>query len=246
MSKTKQKRQLVGKVTTPPAGYEVKVPYGAITRAGHPCTKPAIAGKNRCRLHGGLSTGPTDPTKMHGNQNAKRHAMYSKMIFTEEEDWLEVLHADDDGMSLLTELDLARIQYLRAAVAQKKWLAYRHRLNDVTNDMIDAELRRMGVLDRYELHHHEGVKVVEGAEAEGYQIPWDDLKVVKKQTDYGYEMRRFGRLVDRLMRTEHARREASKQVDDVAKVAEDLQAFYDNAAALMPGGGMDPEDAAAE
>jgi hypothetical protein len=31
---------------------------GAKTRTGNPCAKFPIAGKRRCRLHGGLSTGP--------------------------------------------------------------------------------------------------------------------------------------------------------------------------------------------
>lgn len=31
---------------------------GAKTRSGGSCRKPPLAGKNRCRLHGGLSTGP--------------------------------------------------------------------------------------------------------------------------------------------------------------------------------------------
>ena len=30
---------------------------GAKTRSGHPCEKFPIAGKRRCRLHGGMSTG---------------------------------------------------------------------------------------------------------------------------------------------------------------------------------------------
>ena len=30
----------------------------ARTRAGTPCQKPALRGKARCQLHGGLSTGP--------------------------------------------------------------------------------------------------------------------------------------------------------------------------------------------
>ena len=34
-------------------------PCGARTRKGTPCRIRAIAGKKRCRLHGGLSTGPT-------------------------------------------------------------------------------------------------------------------------------------------------------------------------------------------
>jgi hypothetical protein len=31
---------------------------GACTQAGSPCQAPAIRGRRRCRLHGGLSTGP--------------------------------------------------------------------------------------------------------------------------------------------------------------------------------------------
>ena len=34
---------------------------GATTRSGSPCKKFPIAGKRRCRLHGGLSTGPKTP-----------------------------------------------------------------------------------------------------------------------------------------------------------------------------------------
>src|SRR4051794_18152556 len=31
---------------------------GAKTRSGNTCRSPAVRGKTRCRLHGGLSTGP--------------------------------------------------------------------------------------------------------------------------------------------------------------------------------------------
>ena len=31
---------------------------GAKTRSGHPCRKPTLKRKRRCRLHGGASTGP--------------------------------------------------------------------------------------------------------------------------------------------------------------------------------------------
>ena len=34
---------------------------GARTRRGTACQKPPLAGKTRCRLHGGLSTGPKTP-----------------------------------------------------------------------------------------------------------------------------------------------------------------------------------------
>ena len=34
---------------------------GAKTRAGGACQNPAIGGRNRCKLHGGKSTGPRTP-----------------------------------------------------------------------------------------------------------------------------------------------------------------------------------------
>ncbi|MDB3929681.1 hypothetical protein N9413_10870, partial [Paracoccaceae bacterium] len=34
---------------------------GARTRRGTACQKPPLNGKTRCRLHGGLSTGPKTP-----------------------------------------------------------------------------------------------------------------------------------------------------------------------------------------
>ena len=34
---------------------------GARTRAGHPCRMTPQPGSRRCRLHGGLSTGPVTP-----------------------------------------------------------------------------------------------------------------------------------------------------------------------------------------
>ena len=34
---------------------------GAKTRSGVPCAKAPMEGKRRCRLHGGLSTGPKTP-----------------------------------------------------------------------------------------------------------------------------------------------------------------------------------------
>ncbi len=39
-----------------PPGFE-KARCGAKTRAGAPCKAPAVPGKKRCRMHGGLSTG---------------------------------------------------------------------------------------------------------------------------------------------------------------------------------------------
>lgn len=46
---------------------------GAKTRRGTPCQAPAVAGKTRCRMHGGAK-GSGAP---HGNQNALKHGRYT-------------------------------------------------------------------------------------------------------------------------------------------------------------------------
>ena len=46
---------------------------GAKTREGLPCAAPAIAGKARCRMHGGKGSGAP-----RGNQNALKHGYYTR------------------------------------------------------------------------------------------------------------------------------------------------------------------------
>ncbi|WP_407695107.1 HGGxSTG domain-containing protein [Sphingopyxis fribergensis] len=45
---------------------------GARTRKGTACQSPAVAGRRRCRMHGG-----TNPGAPIGNQNAFKHGRYS-------------------------------------------------------------------------------------------------------------------------------------------------------------------------
>jgi uncharacterized protein YjcR len=52
---------------------------GAKTRAGKPCSSPAVQGKKRCRMHGG-APGSGAPR---GNQNALKHGLYRKAAIEE-------------------------------------------------------------------------------------------------------------------------------------------------------------------
>ncbi len=52
---------------------------GARTRAGRPCRAPAVAGKRRCRLHGGAPGSGARP----GNANALKHGFYTKAAIAE-------------------------------------------------------------------------------------------------------------------------------------------------------------------
>jgi uncharacterized protein YjcR len=52
---------------------------GARTRKETPCLAPAVAGKRRCRMHGG-ATGSGAPK---GNKNALKHGLYTKEAIAE-------------------------------------------------------------------------------------------------------------------------------------------------------------------
>jgi uncharacterized protein YjcR len=49
---------------------------GAKTRSGKPCNSPAVAGKFRCRMHGGAK-GSGAPR---GNKNALKHGTYTREL----------------------------------------------------------------------------------------------------------------------------------------------------------------------
>ena len=51
---------------------------GARTRKGAPCGCPAVRGKKRCRMHGGLSTGPRTAVGLARSKQAHwKHGRYS-------------------------------------------------------------------------------------------------------------------------------------------------------------------------
>jgi glucans biosynthesis protein len=52
---------------------------GAKTRSGKPCKSPAVAGKKRCRMHGG-APGSGAPR---GNKNALKHGRYTREAIKE-------------------------------------------------------------------------------------------------------------------------------------------------------------------
>ena len=52
---------------------------GAKTRSGRPCRAPAVAGKSRCRMHGGAA-GSGAPK---GNKNAMKHGRFTRVAIEE-------------------------------------------------------------------------------------------------------------------------------------------------------------------
>jgi len=83
---------------------------GAKTRAGTPCQKAPMAGRTRCRKHGGV-------TKTIGTSYAaKPGALYSKYLTPEE----EALHAAMELGNVDGELKLCRIRLNRALIKEKE------------------------------------------------------------------------------------------------------------------------------
>ena len=62
----------------PPGDPDLAARCGARTRAGTACRAPALRGRRRCRLHGGLSTGPRTPEGLQRSRRARwKHGGYS-------------------------------------------------------------------------------------------------------------------------------------------------------------------------
>jgi hypothetical protein len=82
---------------------------GARNRKGQPCQELALKGKNRCRLHGGLSTGPPK-----GSINAVDHGIYVQALTPEEQEVFDGLELG----SLDRELKVCRIRLNRALLKE--------------------------------------------------------------------------------------------------------------------------------
>ena len=62
---------------------------GARTRHGTPCRRPAVAGKARCRMHGGTD-GIGAPR---GNRNALKHGLYTAEAIAQRREVAALLRA---------------------------------------------------------------------------------------------------------------------------------------------------------
>lgn len=90
-------------------------PYcGAATRAGTPCKRSPLAGKRRCKLHGGASTGAGNPARP-GNRNALKHGLYSDRLTDEEKALLQLMPVGN----LDEEVRLARVLLMRTLEAEE-------------------------------------------------------------------------------------------------------------------------------
>ena len=68
---------------------------GAKTRSGGACQSPAVAGKRRCRMHGGAK-GSGAPQ---GNQNALKHGVYTREALYERRQLTELMRDMKETLS---------------------------------------------------------------------------------------------------------------------------------------------------
>ena len=74
---------------------------GAKTRSGKPCRSPAVAGRRRCRMHGGAPGSGGQK----GNQNARKHGLYTKAMIDERRELQELVREAQELMQLVYSLD---------------------------------------------------------------------------------------------------------------------------------------------
>ena len=75
--------------------------FGAKTRSANPCRCPAMR-NGRCRLHGGLSTGPKTPEgRLRVSLALLKHGRYTKQAKQERLEWRELVC---NSMELLHQL----------------------------------------------------------------------------------------------------------------------------------------------
>jgi uncharacterized protein YjcR len=67
---------------------------GAKTRRGTSCRAPAVAGKKRCRMHGGAE-GSGAPF---GNQNALKHGLYTRDAIAERKAMRELIREANETL----------------------------------------------------------------------------------------------------------------------------------------------------
>lgn len=84
---------------------------GARNRQGEPCQRPPLAGKTRCRLHGGKSP--------ETNKNALKHGLYTKTLSPEEQAlWSEIEVGNIENEIRMMKIMLNRAIELNAAIRE--------------------------------------------------------------------------------------------------------------------------------
>jgi hypothetical protein len=119
---------------------------GAQTRNGGTCQQPPVPGKERCRFHGGKSTGPKTPEgKAAVAGNALKHGIFTRAILEVEE---QVYLAAKRIRDLRDDLAMARLRLLRAETVHKTLQEKVYAGDKVDQDALDRSFIRCDRLAR--------------------------------------------------------------------------------------------------
>jgi hypothetical protein len=156
-----------------------------------------------------------------------------------EKRWHEEL-ADKFKGTLEGELETLRTALFRATICQKIWLEHKGVLAkmDARAPMEDY-MTEHGLWDSFVLHHEYGDQWDKKAEE---IIDINKKRVERRHRDYSKEVADLTERIRRLEETHQKLITERQDADNVAQIAEDLQAFHLNAAKLMPGGDPDAAD----
>ena len=87
-------RKRVGNHRRNTAAMQLSPRCGARTRSGTPCRSPAVAGRARCRMHGGAK-GSGAPR---GNTNALKHGLYTRETMAERKMLMDLMRAASETL----------------------------------------------------------------------------------------------------------------------------------------------------
>ena len=165
-------------------------------RGGAPCLNWAMKGKNRCRFHGGKSTGAPK-----GSQNARTHGIYAKGISkAEKEIWHDIPIDNCDDEIRMCKIRIAR--YLR----------YEHEIDldpeNITTGMVVTEMDKQFSINE---DGKKGGK--KGDKGDGSsQRTFSSIK--KKRTDFPDALSKLlGRLAMLMRANAEAKRPDAHQID---------------------------------
>jgi hypothetical protein len=182
----------------------------------------------RCRLHGGKSTGPS-PENAAGNSNALQHGLYSVGMHPHEMD----IYGTIEIGTMKDEIKITKLLLRRACRAQLMWELARGEISRAGGSTVRDKMLESGLWDVDELTTETGVA---GIDKEGNIVDIDKQRIVRRKTSFTDEIRHYERLLAKLEETHARLQEGAGDEDMVARLAEDLRDFTNNAGPLMPGG----------
>jgi hypothetical protein len=199
---------------------------GAKTTRDTPCTRWAMP-NGKCNMHGGKSTGPRDPSKMHGNQNARTHGFYSKGLMPGEAE----IYGDVPLGTVDHELRMLRLKLLRLLAAQAQWET-QHGLfeRNVTADDLPIE------------SHERHVRMSVGTDQPGEAPGGGDRggmvhqKTIRRKKDFATEIEKTMRLICMFEEERSKLLQTTRSEEFYAEVAQEIREFSDLAAQTVPGG----------